>query len=549
MAVLSPDELTFAEACAFLQRSSHEFAALRKQGLVACVRKATDTGDRQTYSRQSLMLTGRLTAIGERRNWAAETLAWYADLAFASEIGRAVLLPLMDQSEPAPTAMPNSWLEMPYVGIVLRDLEGHEQALDENLAALIRSLLTVALGTERFWEDETAIRRSPLAPILRHLEEKGHVLIVNGHGAPPDTGQSLALLVLAFATLAPPISRELRQIVQETYAKLRGAPAPSVPLEEQERILREELVAVDKLYATKATEIHSAFGHMDVGLGMMTARKRTIALQLKLPMNVTGENGDALDNILDIIRPYLGTYGARVVQALYEIANDPPYWRSPIVTLNTNDLLDRLGEKRDVRGIHYSRNRARMRDTLNAAHNLEIVGEYTTWEDGVQVRKAFRRPVVSMIGATFDAAETSDLTTEELFLKGLPKNVQIRLNFYDGVRRPNGALGSQYVLMPRLAEPKALPKANYSTTHERLRQYLLLCRRASGEDRNEISLSRETALEKAGITNKNVTRATQTLEKALNRLVEEGILASYTPLPRRSHGTFLCVLAERNGVG
>ena len=62
-----------------------------------------------------------------------------------------------------------------------------------------------------------------------------------------------------------------------------------------------------------------------------------------------------------------------------------------------------------------------------------------------QLRKAFRRPVVSMIGATFDAAETSDLTTEELFLKGLPKNVQIRLNFYDatvkGHFQPQGLTG------------------------------------------------------------------------------------------------------------
>ncbi|HXG24682.1 MAG TPA: hypothetical protein VNJ09_09025 [Chthonomonadales bacterium] len=533
MSTRASEELTFGDACSLLQLSSREVAHLRKQGLLACIHR----DGRQIYPRAALQLTACLLALGKRYGWSTETLSWYADLTFASEIGRVVLLPLFDSGTPQPTLLPTSWLEMPHAGIVLRDLEANPEGLEEPIAGLIRALLHVALGPDLFWPNEAALRRSALAPLIAHLEARGHPIV--GAASTPESGPSLALLVLAFATLTPPISHELRQIVQATYAKLRGTPSKTVPLEEQERILREQLIAVDKLYAAKATEIHSPLEHYEVSLGTLIAPKRTIALQLKIPAR---ESESALDNILDIIRPYLGTYGARVVQALYEIANDPPYWRNPIVTINTNELLDRLGEKRDARGVHYSRNRARLRDTLNAAHNLEIVGEYTTWEDGVQVRKAVRRSVISLIGATFDFSDTVGITTEDLFLQGLPKAVQVRLNFYDGVRRPDGALGNQYVLMPRLAAPKALPKANYAGTYERLRQYLLYCYRQSHPANATLTLTRETALEKAGITNKNVTRATHTLEKALHRLKAEGILHSFGPIPLRPHETFQCVL-------
>jgi hypothetical protein len=530
-------DLTFNEACSYLGLSSHDFAALREQGLVAY----THRRERQVYPRQALELTARLLAIGQRRRWSSETLVWYADLAFASQVGRVVLLPLAEGDTPAPSAGASSWLGTPHVAAVLRDIEHDETILDEPISSICRSLVTASVGPDLFWEDQTALRRSPIDPIITYLEGRGFTVRRQAsRNAGADAGQPFALLVLAFATLAQPISTELRRIVQATYTKLRGVSEASVPVEDQKRILREQLIAVDKLYASKATEIHSPARDFDVNLGVLTTQKRTIALQFRLPL----EREDALDNILDIIRPYLGTYGARVVQSFYEIANDPPYWRSPVITLDTNDLLDRLGEKRDTRGIHYSRNRARLRDTLNAAHNLEIVGEYTTWENGTQVRKAIRRSVLSLIGATFDANETSDLTTEDLFLKGLPKTMQVRLNYYDGVRQPDGTLGNQYVLLPRLAEPKTLPKANYATTHERLRQHLLYQLRQTKPDPPELAITRALAMEKSGITNKNVTRATQTLEKALNRLIEEGTLTGFTPIPHAAAHTFTIVFAQ-----
>ena len=114
-------------------------------------------------------------------------------------------------------------------------------------------------------------------------------------------------------------------------------------------------------------------------LGVISAQRRTVTLQMQLPLDYPQ---DTIDNIIDLIRPYVGAYGARVVHLLYEIANDAPYWRNPLITVDTNELLDRLGAKRDPRGIHRSKNRELLRNVLNVAHGLEIVGEYTTWEHG-----------------------------------------------------------------------------------------------------------------------------------------------------------------------
>ena len=109
------------------------------------------------------------------------------------------------------------------------------------------------------------------------------------------------------------------------------------------------------------------------------------------------------------------------------------------------------------------------------------------------------KPVLSLIGATFDPAEIEGISTVELRQKGLPKTMQIRLNFYDGMRRPDGTLGNQYVLMPRLAEPQQLSKANYARTHELLRAFFLLLYRQSPSKNRTLTLTRIQVLDKANI--------------------------------------------------
>jgi hypothetical protein len=275
-------------------------------------------------------------------------------------------------------------------------------------------------------------------------------------------------------------------------------------------------------------------------MGILRSERRTIAIQIKLPLD---SDKPFIDNIIDMIRPFVGPFGARVVHLLYEIANDPPYYRTPVITVDTNNMLDRLGMKRDKKGFHRSKNRERLRDALNAAHALEIVGEYTTREDGKTVVKAFYRTVLSLIGATFDPGEREGISTAELRIRGLPKSMQIRLNFYDGIRRPDGRLGNQYVYVPRLADSQVLPKANHSATSEQLKAYLLFQYRQTQMKSRTLTIKRQTALEKAGITTRNVTRATQILTRALEKLQANGILDSFTKVPLKAQESFTVVLS------
>jgi hypothetical protein len=544
------DGLTFAGACELLGVSSGELTALREVGLVACVRRK----GRQVYPRAALHLSRILLGVGRERDWDATTLCWFADLVFAAQVGRTILLPSLSlggattNEHAGALDPPGSWLETSHVAAVLRDLgpgglDGDE--IDALVVPTLRSLVAIALGPDGHWPDAGVLRRSALFPIIDWFEQQRTPILGQAGAIARDAPQAFMALVLAFITIAPPLSRELGQLVRATHTKLKGGALAVgesiIPADEQALIGKETLVAVDKVYAAKATEIHSPPASWDFQVGVVSAQKRTVALQMKLPTDLPQQT---IDNIIDLIRPFLGAYGARVVHLLYEIANDPPYWRNPLITVETNDILDRLGLTRDRRGVHYSRNRETLRNVLNTAHGLEIVGEYTTWEGGVKVRKAMRKTVLSLIGATFDDGEAGGLSTEDLFQRGLPKEMQIRLNFYEGVRRTDGRLGNQYVLMPRLAEPKKLPKASHAATHELLRAYLLFRYRQTRMKNHTLTVTRQTAMEKANITNKNPRQATLTLRKALDKLVANGTLECYSPaLPSRPQETFEVTLA------
>ena len=543
--------LNFAAACAMLGVGAGDLTALREVGLVACLRRK----GRQVYPRAALQITRLLLNVGRERGWEPATVAWYADLVFASQVGRTILLPSLSLGDgPSgdtgnPYDPPGSWLETHHVANVLRDLGPAGLAggeTDELVATTLRSLVAIAVGPEGYWADVPTLERSQLRPVIAWYERRGMPILGQRGAIARDAPQAFMALVLAFTTIAPPIAKELAQLVRATHAKLKGgAFAPGdmpISSEEQGLIGKESLVAVDKVYASKATEIHAPPASWEVQLGVVTAQKRTVAMQMRLPAELPQQT---IDNIIDLIRPFLGAYGARVVHLLYEIANDPPYWRNPLITVETNDVLDRLGLTRDRRGVHYSRNRETLRNVLNAAHNLEIVGEYTTWEGGVKVRKALRKSVMSLIGATFEDGENSGISTEELFQRGLPKTMQVRLNFYEGVRRPDGRLGNQYVLMPRLVEPKKLPKAAHSATHELLRAYLLFRYRQTRMKSLTLTATRQTALEKANITNRNPRQATLTLRKALDKLIANGTIEAYSnALPAKPHETFEVTLAS-----
>ena len=61
----------------------------------------------------------------------------------------------------------------------------------------------------------------------------------------------------------------------------------------------------------------------------------------------------------------------------------------------------------------------------------------------------------------------------------------------------------------------------------------------------ELSVTRQTALEKANITTKHVTRATQILTRALDKLVADGTLERYGEIPNKPQQSFLVVLSTQ----
>lgn len=535
------DTVDSAQACAYLDITRADLLALREEGLAFCL----SDGVQQAYPRDRLEITRYLLALGRDYGWNAATTAWYADLLFVSEVGRAILLPMHDQQAPV-ASHPVNWLETPYAVAVLEELGGGPSKSNAAIVTPLRSLMAVTVGEGQFWPDVDAVKESALYPIIAHLEASGVAIMGQGTAIARDLGTNFVTIMFAFLNIAPPISKEFSQLVAAAQKNLKGIAATQVNStpDEQDFILKQPLIPVDKIYASKATEIHSSSPSetWDFKLGILKSQRRTIAIQIKLPMEA---DKPFVDNIVDMIRPFVGPFGARVVHLLYEIANDPPYFRNPAITIDTNQMLDRLGLKRDRRGIHRSKNRVRLRDALNAAHALEIVGELTTREDGRPVRKTFYRTVLSIIGATFDAEENAGLSTVELRTRGLPKTLQIKLNFYDGIRRPDGKLGDQHVMVPRLASPHQLPKANYSATHELLKAFLLFRYRQSQPDDRVLTLTRETALEKANITNKNARMATATLRKALDRLVADGTVEQYSPIPpSKRNESFIVVLTE-----
>lgn len=531
-------DLNFTQACQYLELTSDEFTELRRQGLVASLNQS----GRQAYPQQALELTRQLLRLGQIHGWGIPTLAWYADLVFATEVGRAILLPIVDKEMPA-YALPTSWLETPYVSAVLQDLESLLEDRESPLINLLRSIAAIAVGEEQVWVDETDLRSSSLYPIISYFEAAEVPMLNQRQTIARDIGLILQSMLHTFITIAPPISPDLLRLISHVQGKLKGQSiGTSSSPEERTKIISENMIAVDRIYASKAPEIHTPPESWDLRLGAMVAQKQTIALQLKLPLD---PEQVFIDNIIDLIRPYVGPYGARVVHLLYEIANDAPYWRNPQITVDTNELLDRLGLKRSKHGYHQAKNRERLRNALNIAHNLEVVGEYTSWENRHPVRKALRKTVLSLIGASYDPEETKNLSTSELFQRGLPKTMQVKLNFYEGVRQLDGRLGTHYVLTPRLAEPSKLPKANHAATHELLRAYLLLRYRQTRMVSRTIGVVRETALEKANINTKNVTRATQILTRALEKLVAEGTVSQFTKVPLKANESFEVILSER----
>jgi hypothetical protein len=316
---------------------------------------------------------------------------------------------------------------------------------------------------------------------------------------------------------------------------------PITPLEAAYRVrIRTEheqgLIAVDPLYHAAREAIHQPLLNergelVDDAWELRRANSTTLRVLLDQIGDVKCAQMDstALQQLaVTIARASIGDVAADLMKILYTYANDPPQWRRPEFTVHLSDLLDRMGYARDERGVHRSANRRRLSLALLALHYTHIGIQR---EEGLE-HVGFIAPLLSSL--EYRTREpVAHLTPAEVFAQGLPEVITVTINQqWYRLRGADGRPTDEYVLIPRHASGaiggRARKGRNLTPMHM-LQGYLAACGPHCPDGR--IALTRSALLRVAGVTDRNVTNATKTLTRTLERLCAARILAAYSPQP------------------
>ena len=350
--------------------------------------------------------------------------------------------------------------------------------------------------------------------------------------ATPDTQLNLPGEAQALATV--PSWAEAMQV--EELDPLTGELVPPEELRFRMRILedaRRGLYAVDADYEALRLDIHKPLVTEN---GAITAQKWELpreGLVLQLPLMPRDQDRIAEQDIVNWVQYALGDYAAELMHHLFCIANDPPYYRRPDIQINVSQLLDRMGYKRDARGLHYSSARRRLTKTLLALRYLDIqVVRRGSNRRGHKVTQGFSSPLLTYVG--FETSEdTLDMTLQEIFAQGLPEVVGLSISpaWYAGVRHQGDLRpGGSYKLLPR-PSPDAragtgpVRRGRRPRAVELLRPYIQ--HKKDQMSGRAMTVTKATLLEIANITNKNVTMASKTLCEALERLCDDKSITTY----------------------
>jgi len=320
---------------------------------------------------------------------------------------------------------------------------------------------------------------------------------------------------------------------------LTGQPLSELEVEFRLQIQQEiEFIALDAEYAAYRASIHQPLGDDeaphpdDEGWSL---RRPSTALQL--PLLPSDRDQRSQEGVVELLRHFVGEFPAHVMHLLFEVANDPPFYRRPDITVSINELLDRLGYTRDGRGIHYSMNRRRLTRTLQALHltNVEL------YQRRGKTTKAFSAPLLSALGFTSANEDVRKMPLREVFQRGLPDVIQLSINsiWYKGVRDVDGRPGTHYQLLPRTTiehtgrrrgATKGRAALRSGRSVDNLRLYVQRCQISTQAHVVEIAFA--SLLQEAGITNRNTSQAAVTLRRALEKLVDEGLLTAYRQFQR-----------------
>lgn len=336
--------------------------------------------------------------------------------------------------------------------------------------------------------------------------------------------------------VSDPTSNELVTWKVQSVDPITGEMLSEAELAYRSRILeeaREGLIGVDTLYFTTHRMIHQPLTDEQGRLsteGWVLDRANNTTVRV-----ARGEGVDAttLERLaVTIVRSAINDFAGEVMLHLFALANDPPNWRRPQLHIQLSELLDRLGFKRDNRGLHYSDARRKLSTTLLALQLTQIGVQQRAGRKGDN-SLGFIAPLLS--GITYATQQAvGNLTPIEVFEHGLPDSVTVYINplWYQGLREPDGTPGRRYTLIPQ-PEPRAAPGrtrgGSRSPALRLMREYVQRCKHA--EQGSQVGVTRQVLLSVAGITSKRTDKANVALTRVLDALVDEKVITGYHPDP------------------
>jgi len=332
------------------------------------------------------------------------------------------------------------------------------------------------------------------------------------------------------------MSRELVAWQVQSVDPLTGELLSDEELAYRSRILqeaREGLTGVDALYYSAHRVIHQP---LTDERGQLSAEGWVLDRANNTTLRVArsgGPDAGAIERMtVTVVRSAINDFAGEVMLQLFALANDPPNWRRPQLHIQLSDLLDRLGFRRDNRGIHYSESRRKLSSTLLALQLTQIGVQQRAGRKGVD-SAGFIAPLLS--GITYATQQdTGDLSPVEIFEQGLPDSISVYINplWYQGLREPDGSPGHGYRLIPR-PEPRGEPGrsrgGSRSPALRLVREYVQRCKRA--ERGCQVAVTRQVLLNVAGIASKRADKANTSLARVLDALLEERAIEGYEPRP------------------
>ena len=319
---------------------------------------------------------------------------------------------------------------------------------------------------------------------------------------------------------------------------ISGQPLSETEVEFRLKIQQEaEYIAIDAEYADYRFTIHQPLGDDEQGElddeGWRLERPST-ALQLSLLPEDRDQNSQ--ETVVQLIHHFVGEFPAKVMHLLFEVANDPPFYRRPDIRVSINDLLDRLGYTRDSRGIHYSANRKKLTRTMLSLYltKVELRHRRGKTTEGISA------PLLASLGFS-TTEDVRNMPFKEVFAQGLADVVPLTINptWYRGVRSTDNRPGVRYQLLPRTnlevgprrrGAPRGKVQSRSGRSVDNLRVYVQRCQ--SSTQARQIEIALPSLLQEAGITNRNTSQATITLRRALDKLIAEDLLGAYRQIQR-----------------